>query len=44
MAARTCRAPDHLPYNQQAVIVNRIIEHFGVWKFYYDSTRAELDD
>jgi hypothetical protein len=35
---------DHLPYNQQAVIVNKIIEHFGVWKFYYDSTRAELDD
>jgi hypothetical protein len=35
---------DHLPYNQQAVIVNKIIERFGVWKFYYDSTRAELDD
>ena len=26
------------------VVVNRIIEHFGVWKFFYDSTRAELDD
>lgn len=35
---------DHIPYNQQAKLVNRIMDHFGVWKFVYDSTRAELDD
>lgn len=35
---------DHIPYNQQAKLVNRIIAHFNVNKFLYDSTRAELDD
>jgi len=35
---------EHMPYNQQATLVNRIMEHFNVSKFLYDSTRAELDD
>jgi len=35
---------DHIPYNQQAKLINRIMKHFNVWKFLYDSTRAELDD
>jgi len=35
---------DHMKYNVQAVLVNKLIEHFNITKFYYDSTRAELDD
>lgn len=35
---------DHVPYNVQAKLINRIMAHFGIWKFLYDSTRAELDD
>lgn len=35
---------DHMPYNAQAKLVNRVIQHFDVSRFYYDSTRAELDD
>jgi hypothetical protein len=35
---------DHMKYNQQAVLVNNLVEHFNVSRFYYDSTRAELDD
>ncbi len=35
---------DHMPYNAQAKLVNRVIDHFNISRFYYDSTRAELDD
>lgn len=35
---------DHLHYRAQVKIVNRVIEHFDVTRFYYDSSRAELDD
>lgn len=35
---------DKMPYNVQAKIVNHLIEHFNISRFYYDSTRAELDD
>ena len=35
---------DHMRYNVQAALVNKLIEHFNVARFYYDSTRAELDD
>ncbi|MGD0765429.1 MAG: hypothetical protein ABR978_03915 [Dehalococcoidia bacterium] len=35
---------DHLDYRAQVKIINRVIEHFYNTRFYYDSTRAELDD
>jgi hypothetical protein len=35
---------DHLDYRAQVKLINRVIEHFDVTRFYYDSTRAELDD
>lgn len=35
---------DKMPYNAQAKLVNKLIEHFDISRFYYDSTRAELDD
>jgi hypothetical protein len=38
------RFVDHMKYGQQAKLVNRLMEHFNVSRFYYDSTRAELDE
>ena len=35
---------DHLDYRAQVKFINRVVDHFGVNKAYYDSTRAELDD
>jgi len=35
---------DHLDYRVQVKLINRVIEHFDITRFYYDSTRAELDD
>jgi len=35
---------DHLDYRAQVKLINRVIEHFDVTRFNYDSTRAELDD
>lgn len=35
---------DHMDYRAQALRVNQIIEHFDIARFFYDSTRAELDD
>jgi hypothetical protein len=34
----------HMDFRAQAIRVNQIIEHFDVARFFYDSTRAELDD
>jgi hypothetical protein len=35
---------DHLDYRAQVKVINRVIRHSDVTRFYYDSTRAELDD
>ena len=35
---------DHLDYRAQVKVINRVIEQFDVTRFYYDSTRAELED
>lgn len=35
---------DGMPYNKQAVLLNRVVEHFDITRGYYDKTRAELDD
>src|ERR1035437_390749 len=35
---------DGMDYKAQAKHVRRIIEHFNIKRFYYDSTRAEMDD
>lgn len=35
---------DGADYNTQAKLVNRIIDHFNVQRFYYDNTRGELKD
>ena len=35
---------DHMDYRAQALRVNQLIEHFDVARFFYDSTRSELDD
>jgi len=35
---------DNVNYGTQAKAINRIIKHFNVQRFYYDNTRAELED
>jgi hypothetical protein len=35
---------DGMDYRSQARHVKHIIDHFGVKRFYYDSTRSEMDD
>jgi len=34
----------HMDFRAQAIRVNMVIAHFDVARFFYDSTRAELDD
>lgn len=35
---------DGMDYRAQAMLVNKIVAHFKIMRFYYDATRAELDD
>ena len=35
---------DGMDYRQQAKRVKRVIEHFKIRRFYYDNTRAEMED
>jgi len=35
---------DGMDYRAQAKHVRRLIEHFNIKRFYYDSTRSEMDD
>ncbi len=35
---------DGMDYNQQSKHIRRLIAHFGVKRFYYDSTRGEMED
>jgi len=35
---------DGADYNEQVRIINRLIEYFNPVRFYFDSTRSELED